>query len=60
MLKMDEFDRNYHQKGELVAEIEKQILKGKKVKWFKEKEIEQTDREVILSQLETMLGLNTN
>ena len=43
MLKMDEFDRNYHQKGELVAEIEKQILKGKKVKWFKEKEIEQTD-----------------
>ena len=57
---MDEYDRNYSSREELAKEIGRQILRGKKVKWFKEKVIEQNDREVILTQLETLFGLNAN
>lgn len=55
---MDEYDRNFDSREELATAIGRQILRAKKVKWFKEKEIEQNDREVILSQLETLFGLN--
>ena len=49
--KLSPGDARYSQKAVFEKQISKQILKAKKIRWFKQKEVERTDREIILSQL---------
>lgn len=46
--KLSETDQHYLLKSVLHQEIEKQILQAKKIRWFKHKELETEESELIL------------
>ena len=55
---MDEGDKNYYHKDSYAKEIGKQIYRAKKIRWFKQKDLEKAERSMILDQLENELELN--
>ena len=51
-------DSKYGQKANFEKQISKQILKAKKIKWYKEQQIQQTEQEIILAQLKENLTVS--
>ena len=45
---MDSTDPKYDQKAMFEKELNKQILRARKIRWFKQQELEQIEREIIL------------
>jgi hypothetical protein len=54
---MPSSDPKYKYKQTFEKEISNQILRGKKIKWFKEQVLEQTEREIMLEQLKYSLKI---
>ena len=46
---MDEASRNYEHKDLYLIEIGKQILRAKKIRWFKQQQIQEEENSVTLS-----------
>lgn len=55
---MPQQDPKYKYKATFEKEISNQILRAKKIKWFKEQELQQTEREIILEELKCSLKID--
>lgn len=55
---MSEDDPKYAHKKTFEKEINKQILRARKIKWFKQEELMQREKEVILHELSSLLRLD--
>ena len=51
-------DPKFPHKATFEKEINKQILRARKIRWFKEQELEQIEKEVILHELRSLLRVD--
>lgn len=54
---LEEGDKNYHHREQYAKEIGKQLLRAKKIKWYKRMELEKAERQMIMDQLLSELDM---
>ena len=53
--RLDCFDKNFDKKDLFAREIANQILRAKKIRWFKQFEIEQQENQLILDEMSRLM-----